>query len=79
MNREEIQTDMDKRREEWTESVRRTLGNAPDVLSARSRVKDIVSALPGVSADPDTVPDIMLTVDFYVHQLEQLGLRVSGS
>lgn len=76
MTREEIRADIEAKHEKRTEAVMRTIGNAPDVLSARERLCQALSVLPGVSADPDTMPDIMLYVDLYVQRKEDLDKRV---
>jgi hypothetical protein len=64
--------------ERRTADVRRALVNAPDILSAARTLREAVSALPGVSADPDTVADIMDYVDAYMYRKEQLDGQVSG-
>jgi len=66
MNREEVAADVDARHARRTEAARRTIAHAPDIMSAREALRQAVSALPGVSADPDTVPDIMSFVDQFV-------------
>lgn len=75
MNRDQVLADVEARHRRRTEGVRRVLGNAPDVLSARDRLRDVIRALPGVSDDPDTVADIMFYVDLYVQRKEQLDAR----
>lgn len=76
MTREEIRKELVLKNQRRTEAVMRTIGNAPDVLSARERLCQALSVLPGVSADPDTMPDIMLYVDLYVQRKEDLDKRV---
>lgn len=82
MNRDEVFASVTAKHDRRTAGVRRTLMNAPDILSGRRYLRDAVSALPGVSNDPDTVADIMDFVDHYVQRKEQLdtvaGRFVSG-
>lgn len=71
-DRKKIFEDVRLKHERRTDAVRRTIGHAPDVLSARDRLRIGVSELPGVSGDPDTVSDIMLFVDQFVQRKKQL-------
>lgn len=75
MNRDQVFADVEARHRRRTEGVRRAIGNAPDTLSARDTLRDVIRALPGVSDDPDTVPDIMFYVDLYVQRKDQLDKR----
>lgn len=79
MNRDEVFASVTAKHDRRTAGVRRTLMNAPDILSAARTLREAVSALPGVSADPDTVADIMDYVDAYMYRKEQLDGQVSGS
>lgn len=72
MNREEVRADVEARHVRRTAGVRRALLSAPDTLSARDRLRDVIRALPGVANDPDTLADIMFYVDLYVQRKEQL-------
>lgn len=75
MNRDQVFADVEARHQRRTAGVRRALLSAPDTLSARDRLRDVIRALPGVSDDPDTVPDIMFYVDLYVQRKDQLDKR----
>lgn len=66
MNRDQVFADVAAKHARRTEAARRTIAHAPDIMSAREALRQAVSALPGVSADPDTVPDIMSFVDQFV-------------
>lgn len=72
MNRDQVFADVEARHQRRTAGVRRALMSAPDVLSGRDRLRDVIAALPGVSNDPDTVADIMFYVDLYTQRKEQL-------
>ncbi len=71
MNRDQVALDVEIRHERRTEAVRRTVTDAPDVLSAREALRRGLSALPGVSDDPRTMTDIMLFVDTYMIRIGQ--------
>lgn len=75
MNREQVAAEIEAKHQRRTAAGQRTIGNAPDVLSAREAFRQAVSGLPGVSADPDTVPDIMFFADCLVQRKEQLDTR----
>jgi hypothetical protein len=75
MNRDQVFADVEARHQRRTASVRLALMTAPDVLSGRDRLRDVIRALPGVSDDPDTVADIMFYVDLYVQRKDQLDGR----
>ena len=66
MSRDQVFADVAAKHARRTEAARRTIAHAPDIMSAREALRQAVSALPGVSADPDTVPDIMSFVDQFV-------------
>jgi hypothetical protein len=72
MTRDQVFTEVEIKHERRTEAVRRTIVHAVDILSAREHLRQGVSALPGVSDDPDTVADIMDFVDHFVMRKEQL-------
>ena len=55
-----------------TSAGRQSIGNSPDVLSAREAFRQAVSGLPGVASDPDTVADIVFFADCLVQRKEQL-------
>jgi hypothetical protein len=75
MNRQQVTADVEERHQRRTSGVRRVIASAPDTASARDRLRDVIHALPGVSADPHTVPDIMFYVDLYVSRRDQLSGR----
>jgi hypothetical protein len=75
MNREEVAADVAAKHERRTEAVRRSIYRSPDILSAREQLRQGLSSLPGVSGDTRTIEDMMLFVDTYVHQKEELDTR----
>lgn len=73
MNREEVAADVAAKHERRTQSVRRTILYADDRQAAREWLRAGLLTLPGVSADSDTITDIMLFVDTYVSKIEELS------
>lgn len=72
MNREEVSGEADTKHTRKIEAVRRTIMSGLSVLAAREWLRAGILTLPGVSADPDTIADIMDFVDHYVQRKEQL-------
>lgn len=72
VTREETAAEIAAKHERLSESVRRTIMSGVSVLAAREWLKVGILTLPGVSADPDTIADIMDFVDHFVQRKEQL-------
>jgi hypothetical protein len=75
VNRDQVFAEVETKHDRRTSAGRNSIGNAPDVLSAREAFRQAVSSLPGVSADPDTVADIVFFADCLVQRKEDLDLR----
>lgn len=78
-DREKIFEEVDAKHVRRTEAVRRTIQRSPDVLSARQSLREGILTLPGVSADPRTIEDVMFFVDSFVHRKEELDRRREGT
>ena len=62
----------DKHARRMSAAVRAILAE-DSVLGARTKLERAVRALPGVSADPDTVPDILRLMDIYNAAVRELS------
>jgi len=53
---------------------RRKVRDADTIADVWTKLSEAVRALPGVSGDPCTVPDIIALVDIFVSTLERLSM-----
>lgn len=64
-SRDEVFQSVTDKHTRTMDNLHRTIQNADTVLSARDALEAAVRSLPGVSSDPDTVPDILNLMDSY--------------
>lgn len=73
MTREEVFQSVTDKHERRMDSRVRMILVEDSVLGARAKLEMAVRALPGVSSDPDTVPDILRLMDTYNVAVRELS------